>query len=114
MPFSPKRPCRYPGCAGFCEAGKVYCPAHNQELDRERFRLPASQRGYGAKWRVARKRYLQQHPLCVECLAEHRIEPATVVDHIKPHRGDPVLFWDEGNWQGLCKIHHDKKTGSGL
>jgi 5-methylcytosine-specific restriction protein A len=36
--------------------------------------------------------------------------PATVVDHIVPHRGDPVLFWDEANWQGLCKLCHDAKT----
>lgn len=32
---------------------------------------------------------------------------ATVVDHIKPHRGDMALFWDEANWQGLCKPCHD-------
>ena len=25
-------------------------------------------------------------------------------------RGDPVLFWDEGNWQPLCKHCHDVKT----
>lgn len=36
---------------------------------------------------------------------------ATVVDHIKPHRGDKALFWDEHNWQPLCKKCHDTKTG---
>lgn len=35
---------------------------------------------------------------------------ATVVDHIKPHRGDQRLFWDEDNWQALCKECHDRKT----
>lgn len=35
------------------------------------------------------------------------IEPATVVDHIKPHKGDSQLFWDQDNWQSLCKTHHD-------
>ncbi len=34
--------------------------------------------------------------------------PATVVDHIKPHRGDPKLFWDQENWQALCARHHDR------
>jgi 5-methylcytosine-specific restriction endonuclease McrA len=24
------------------------------------------------------------------------------------------LFWDEQNWQPLCKRCHDHKTGSGL
>jgi len=32
---------------------------------------------------------------------------ATVADHIIPHKGDEVLFWDEINLQGLCKEHHD-------
>ena len=35
---------------------------------------------------------------------------ATVVDHIKPHRGDKKLFWDRGNWQPLCEHHHNVKT----
>lgn len=35
---------------------------------------------------------------------------ATVVDHIVHHRGDKTLFWDESNWQPLCKKCHDKKT----
>jgi len=50
-------------------------------------------------------------PLCVMCAAEGRYTKATVVDHIKPHRGDRKLFWDRANWQPLCKAHHDKKTG---
>jgi 5-methylcytosine-specific restriction endonuclease McrA len=32
---------------------------------------------------------------------------ATVVDHIKAHRGDQELFWNKGNWQSLCKSCHD-------
>ncbi|WP_338021838.1 AAA family ATPase [Aquabacter cavernae] len=41
--------------------------------------------------------------MCVRCHA-----PATVVDHIAPHRGDQALFWDKGNWQPLCKPCHDR------
>ena len=40
-------------------------------------------------------------------MAEGRRTPATVVDHVIPHRNDQKLFWDSGNWQGLCKLHHD-------
>jgi 5-methylcytosine-specific restriction endonuclease McrA len=33
---------------------------------------------------------------------------ATVVDHIKPHRGDQSLFWDKNNnWAALCETHHN-------
>lgn len=40
------------------------------------------------------------------------IAAADVVDHIVPHRGDQSLFWDESNWQALCKRHHDIKTST--
>jgi 5-methylcytosine-specific restriction enzyme A len=64
-------------------------------------------RGYGYKWQQARLGYLAQHPLCVMCQAEGRVEAATVVDHKVPHRGDMARFWDSDNWQSLCKPHHD-------
>lgn len=38
---------------------------------------------------------MKRHPWCVRCKEKGRLVPATVVDHIKPHRGDPDLFWDE-------------------
>ena len=62
----------------------------------------------------ARENFLQKHPLCEECRKDGRLTPATVVDHIIPHRGDSKLFWDEHNWQPLCKDCHDRKTGFGL
>lgn len=41
------------------------------------------------------------------CAARGQESLAEVVDHIIPHRGDPKLFWDRNNWQGLCKHDHD-------
>ena len=32
-----------------------------------------------------------------------------VADHRRPHRGDEVLFWAEGNLWTLCKPCHDSK-----
>jgi 5-methylcytosine-specific restriction enzyme A len=82
--------------------------AAKRELDRQR--PSATRRGYGPHWRRARAAYLARHPLCVRCHAKGCVEPSTTVDHVVPHRGDPVLFWDERNWQGLCKRCHDAKT----
>ena len=113
MPRFPKRPCRYPGCPNLCEQG-VYCERHRKENSSDAQRGGAAARGYDARWQEARRQYLQRHPLCVECLRENKITPATVVDHIVPHRGDQKLFWDQSNWQPLCKAHHDAKTGRGL
>ncbi len=53
---------------------------------------------------------MRKHPLCVHCDGEGIVEPATVVDHVTPHKGDKTLFWDSSNWQALCKRHHDIKT----
>lgn len=80
-----------------------------------------SERGYSSRWRTLRARFLRHHPLCRMCADAGKIEPATVVDHIKRHQGsnDP-LFWDESNWQPLCKSHHDSakkredRTGSAV
>ncbi|MBF8651987.1 HNH endonuclease [Pseudomonas putida] len=69
--------------------------------------MTSSQRGYDYKWQKARERYLNDHPLCVYCQRNGRITAARIVDHIVAHRGDMTLFWDQSNWQSLCKPCHD-------
>lgn len=65
---------------------------------------------YDRHWRANRAAYLADNPLCVHCLQRSLIKLATVVDHIKPHKGDAALFSDVSNWQSLCKRCHDRKT----
>jgi 5-methylcytosine-specific restriction endonuclease McrA len=67
----------------------------------------SAQRGYGYAWQQARERFLREHPLCCYCERDGRLAAATVVDHRVPHRGDERLFWDETNWQPLCRPCHD-------
>ncbi len=109
MPMKPKMPCRHPGCPELVEPGTKYCDKH-KAMHPEEMRSAGS-RGYDSRWRKARKKYLECHPLCVECMKEGRYTKATVVDHIVPHRGDQRLFWDRDNWQALCEYHHNVKTG---
>ena len=68
----------------------------------------STQRGYGYKWQQKRKAFLSrpENVLCLFCRAKGLVTQATVVDHIKPHRGNEVLFWDETNWQPLCSSCH--------
>lgn len=75
-------------------------------------RQTSTERGYGYRWQQARAGYLRKHPLCVHCQREGRVEPATELDHIVPHRGDKDLFWSRANWQGLCRMHHSRKTAA--
>lgn len=70
----------------------------------EAARPSARERGYTTKWQGARAEYLAAHSLC-SCG-----RPATVVDHITPHKGDQKLFWDRKNWQPQCHPCHSRKT----
>lgn len=47
-----------------------------------------------------------ENAFCAEC----KDAPATVVDHKIPHRGDPDLYEDTDNWQGLCISCHARKS----
>lgn len=108
MPKRPKTPCKHPSCARLVPYGSQYCsdhiPMHRKDVK------GTTEKGYDSRWRKARAWFLNAHPLCVMCLENERLEQATVVDHIVPHRGDQILFWDESNWQPLCKKCHDRKT----
>jgi 5-methylcytosine-specific restriction protein A len=110
MPIRPLRTCLEQGCPALVPSGR--CPQHAQATRQHYKRHYSGTRGlnYGRRWQKVRLLFLQQHPLCVLCEAEHMVEPATDVDHIQPHRGDYALFWDESNWQPLCKRHHSEKT----
>jgi 5-methylcytosine-specific restriction enzyme A len=80
------------------------------KLALDRARPSAARRGYGRRWRRARAAFLARYPLCATCRSQGRVVPATVVDHVVPHRGDQRLFWDRGNWAPSCKACHDAKT----
>jgi 5-methylcytosine-specific restriction protein A len=50
-----------------------------------------------------------------QCYDEGRVTACYQVDHVAPHRGDEVLFWDEiNNWQALCAACGSRKTAAGL
>lgn len=82
--------------------GSVQDSERAYERDRGNFR----QRGYTPSWDKLAKLYRVNHPLCLGCEAVGRVEPTTLVDHVVPHRGDPMLMWDEGNLQPSCTPHH--------
>ena len=108
MPKRPNIPCKHSGCARLISYGSQYCEEH-ATIHRHDVK-GTREKGYNSRWRAARTRFLKAYPLCAKCLENGCLEKATVVDHIVPHRGDRKLFWDESNWQALCKSCHDTKT----
>lgn len=53
------------------------------------------------RWRRLREQQLRREPCCRMCAQMGKDEPATVCDHVEPHKGDPVKFW-QGPFQSLC------------
>jgi 5-methylcytosine-specific restriction protein A len=107
MPSLPKHACAYPGCRELVEAREGgYCPAHRKQ------RAKTTERLYDRRWQKASLAFRKENPLCADPYKIHGVEPAmaALVDHIKPHRGDPGLMWDQSNWQALCRNCHNRKT----
>lgn len=104
MPFSMLKACSYPGCTTLVRTGRCkehpYLDAHDAESEKLY---------HTARWARIRKRQLAKDPWCAQCLLQDVYTPATVVDHVIPHRGDPVKFY-RGPFQSLCKTCHDRKT----
>lgn len=81
----------------------------------------AHERGYTSAWQRARDGFLRANPLCADHQQRGQFVAAAVVDHkVAPRLKEAVdsgdaeriaaarlLFWDRGNWQGLCKACHD-------
>lgn len=109
-PRKPQRPCSYPNCPELTD--DRYCDKHKKEVDNEynKTSRPFKYLYNTSRWRKARKLFLQDHPLCEECKRNGVVKSATVVDHIEPHKGNGELFWNQSNWQALCKECHDRKT----
>ncbi|WP_296435588.1 MULTISPECIES: HNH endonuclease [unclassified Rhizobium] len=95
-----------------CQCGKVVpsgtrcscqeAAARERKARFDNTRPSAAERGYNAEWRKERKIFLSLFSKCARCA-----QPATLVDHRIPHRGDQRLFWDRKNWQSLCSHCHN-------
>jgi 5-methylcytosine-specific restriction protein A len=109
MPYKPRKPCFFPGCSELVPADERFCALHKKQDQKQydKQRGSSSQRGYGARWRRYRIRYLMEHPLCINFEECHNV--TTVVDHIVPvNKGG--TFWNPANHQPMCKNCHDRKT----
>ncbi len=111
MPFSPKKPCAYPGCGVLVDRKQVYCAKHKREKNAAvNANRESTDKFYNTqRWKKLRAFFRKRHPLCEECLKEGRLNPSIIVDHIKPIKeGGSPLAWD--NLQALCWSCHSMKT----
>lgn len=114
----PTHYCGHPGCHEIIPYDERYCKRHrhtrNKEVYRERNTNPHEKRFQqfyrSTPWRKLSRRWLENHPVCVECLREGVIRKADVVDHVEEIRDDFSKRFDENNLQSLCDYHHIIKS----
>lgn len=103
MPWSAPKHCAH-GHPPYTGKSCPTCAAKYRAAGEAR-RPSARERGYTTAWDKEAKAFLAAFGQCTSCGA-----PATVVDHVTPHKGDQRLFWDRRNWQPLCASCHGRKT----
>jgi 5-methylcytosine-specific restriction protein A len=112
MPTAARLPCLTPGCPELVDdGGRCARCRPSRHLERNIAGFKWYKR---ARWchptRGLRARVILAQPFCCVPGCDRLTEE---VDHIVPHRGDPVIFWDPDNLQGLCRAHHAAKTRRG-
>lgn len=73
---------------------------------------------YTRRWKELRKEvWLRDEFRCQQTgillVGKYPAGNSPVADHIKPHRGDPELFWDMANVQTVSKEYHDREKQRG-
>ena len=105
--------CAKAGCGRTAVPGKNYCSKHLINQPQQQ-RKVFTRRGKSSQWhhlyetpewRRRRSEFLKKYPYCFICG-----KPATIADHIIPHRGNLELFYSDENLQPMCQSCHSRKT----
>lgn len=115
MPQRMQKPCRHKGCNKLHRNANGYCDQHSDDAlgwkrSQER-KGNVTQRGYGYKWQVLRKRVLERDGYlcqCEECAKKLMPLPAHEVDHIIPKSQGGKDNLD--NLRAINRECHKRKT----
>ena len=103
-PAKPLRPCAVRGCPrAAVDRGRCLEHARAKQIEIDKQRPSAAERGYDEHWRRVRAAYLRKHPQCNRCSA-----PAVTVHHIVRVEAGGTNQW--ANLEALCKRCHDAET----
>lgn len=90
-------------------------PGDEKARDRERRDTQEWRSWYKSKrWQDLRQEILKRDRFVCQqtgilCVAKAPAPNSPVIDHKRPHRGDPDLFWDPDNLQCVSKAYHDSE-----
>jgi len=115
MPAKAPTLCKHPGCGvlvrgGYCDQHQA-AAANNRKLGQQDYnrRRAESDRLYSTqRWRKLSIVYKKRHPLCCECERNGLVRATEIVDHIKPAKSHPELFWEWSNLRPLCHDCHNR------
>jgi 5-methylcytosine-specific restriction protein A len=120
MGSRPAKPCAWPGCNALV-SGATHCTVHAPAAaERRAKQVKRSNKAYNSvrdvsdarykqeKWRRLSIYYRRLHPLCKQCELEGRVTASRMVDHIKPTKTHPDLFFDWSNLRALCNPCHNR------
>lgn len=87
---------------------RLYGYARTEGLSSGYKRVRSANEYHTSRWTRESKSFRASHPICAQCKKEGVLSLSQVVDHIVPF---PVCgdFWDQDNWQALCKRHNVEK-----
>jgi 5-methylcytosine-specific restriction protein A len=108
----PRRPPTH-GSPGRRARGQAHAQTTAHQAPRHDCRPSAARRGYDHDWRRCQAAFLAANPLCADCLAAGRTEPAREAHHVVKVRDDPGRRLDWANLLPLCKSCHSKRTARG-
>lgn len=113
MANAPLKKCAEPSCRTLVR-GQSRCEKH-AKVKWTRSKASASYQWMyqTPQWKARAAQHKKENPLCAECERNGRTTAVYCTDHIVPHRGDERLFFDEDNWQSLCRDCHQTKTMRG-
>lgn len=107
MPYAPlNKECKEYGCRNDKTDRSAFCLDHGggmTETGKANSKLYAQ-----AAWQKIRARQLSKQPLCMKCQYEGKVTAAEHVDHVFPHRRDPIKF-KVNLFQSLCAACHTIK-----
>lgn len=90
-------------------------PCDEKARDRERRETQEWRSWYKTKrWADLRQQILKRDRFTCQqtgvlCTAKAPAPNSPVIDHKRPHRGDPELFWNPENLQCVSKAYHDSE-----
>lgn len=108
MPYSPKKPCKYPGCNQLTNG--TYCAQHASVMykryNQERRDPAINERYNNEEWKQIREQYIVAKPFCEMCRKYGKLNKAVEVHHIVPlSEGGTNKF---SNLISLCHRCHAK------